>query len=166
MKRLHYNRSNWYIPLKVIMKIHFVSPIAGILEDVSRTPDDTFSQGLLGPGFVITPTDDQIYAPCDGKISLLFPTHHAIAIHHASGINILIHIGFGTVDLKGEGFMVHKMLHDDVKQGDLLISFDDDFLRKHAISMAVPVVFLQKENLTILSKKEKNNFVEMELDIT
>jgi len=147
------------------MRIHYIAPITGEHLDVSSTPDDTFSQGLLGPGFVIHPKDNHIYAPCDGTISLLFPTNHAIAIHHPSGINLLIHIGFGTVDLKGEGFTAHKKLHDQVKQGDLLITFDFEFLLKHAISMAIPVVFLQKERVDIISQRIVNEKIEMELEI-
>jgi len=148
------------------MRIDYCAPIQGEHLDVSVAPDDTFSQGLLGPGFVILPSDHKIYAPFDGKISLLFPTYHALAIHHASGINCLIHIGFGTVDLKGEGFTVHKKLHDEVKQGDLLIEFDFDFLSQHGISMATPVVFLQKQKLDILSRNDTHPRVQMILEVT
>jgi glucose-specific phosphotransferase system IIA component len=148
------------------MRIDYVAPIQGEHLDVSVAPDDTFSQGLLGPGFVILPSDRKIYAPFDGIISLLFPTYHALAIHHASGINCLIHIGFGTVDLKGEGFTVYKKLHDEVKQGDLLLEFDFDFLSQHAISMATPIVFLQKQKLDILSRNDNHSRVHMILEVT
>jgi len=147
------------------MRIDYVAPIEGEHLDVSVAPDDTFSQGLLGPGFVILPKHHQVFAPFDGKISLLFPTNHAIAIHHASGVNCLIHIGFGTVDLKGEGFTVHKKLHDEVKQGDLLIEFNYDFLSKHGVSMASPVVFLQKKSVSILSRNDDQKRIQMLLEV-
>lgn len=148
------------------MKISYVAPIKGEHLDISLAPDETFREGLLGPGFVIYPKDHHVYAPMDGKISLLFPTHHAIAITDTHGLNMLIHVGFGTVDLKGEGFTVHKKLHDDVKKGDLLLSFDYDFLRDHAFSLATAVVFLQKKALSIIDQKEIEDFIHMTLDIT
>jgi len=147
------------------MKVSYVAPIKGEHLDISLAPDETFREGLLGPGFVIYPKDHQVFAPMDGKISLLFPTHHAIAITDAHGLNVLIHVGFGTVDLKGEGFTVHKKLHDDVKQGDLILSFDYAFLREHAFSLATAVVFLQKKALTIIDQKEINQYTHMTLNI-
>ncbi len=147
------------------MRIDYVAPIQGEHLDVSVAPDDTFSQGLLGPGFVILPKDHHVFAPFDGKISLLFPTNHAIAIHHASGVNCLIHIGFGTVDLKGEGFKVHKKLHDEVKQGDLLIEFDYDFLSKHGVSMATPVVFLQKKSVDVIKSNPESERIQLLLEV-
>ncbi|TNF08553.1 MAG: PTS glucose transporter subunit IIA [Bacillota bacterium] len=148
------------------MKIDYQSPIIGKHLDISYAPDDTFSRGMLGVGFVIFPEDDHIFSPIDGIISLVFPTKHAIAIKHVSGINILIHVGFGTVDLKGEGINLCVKLHDEVKQGDLLIQFDRPFLEKNAISTATPVVFLQKEKLEVIHEKVIDQKIMLELDIT
>jgi glucose-specific phosphotransferase system IIA component len=149
-----------------MMKINYRSPICGKHVDVTYAPDDTFSMRLLGCGFVVYPEDDQVYSPIDGIISLVFPTKHAIAVKHDSGINVLIHLGFGTVDLKGEGIHLFVKLHQAVKQGELLMSFDKPFLEKNAISIATPVVFLQKENLTILSETTLKGYAELELDIS
>jgi PTS system glucose-specific IIC component len=148
------------------MKIDYQSPILGKHLDISYAPDDTFSRGMLGVGFVIFPEDDRIYSPIDGIISLVFPTKHAIAVKHVSGINILIHLGFGTVDLKGEGIHLCVTLHDEVKQGDLLMTFDKPFLEKNAISLATPVVFLQKEHLNVVADKSVDTLYKYELDIT
>ena len=148
------------------MRISYRSPIYGKHLDVTHAPDDTFSMRLLGCGFVIYPEDNHVYSPIDGLISLVFPTKHAIAVKHQSGINILIHLGFGTVDLNGEGIEIHVKLHQEVKQGELLMSFDKPFLEKNAISIATPVVFLQKETMEIISENHSNQFVELELDIT
>ncbi|MDX9691315.1 MAG: PTS glucose transporter subunit IIA [Acholeplasmataceae bacterium] len=147
------------------MKLDYQSPIIGKHLDISYAPDDTFSRGMLGCGFVIFPEDDKIYSPIDGIISLVFPTKHAIAVKHVSGINILIHLGFGTVDLKGEGINIHVKLHDEIKKGDLLVQFDKPFLERNAISTATPVVFLQKEKCTILNEDVSNQRIQLELDI-
>jgi len=148
------------------MRINYQSPLSGKHLDISYAPDDTFSKGMLGCGFVIFPTDDKIYAPIDGIISLVFPTKHAIAIKHDSGINVLIHVGFGTVDLKGEGIELFVKLHDEVKKGDLLIQYDLPFLEKNAMSIATPVVFLQKNHISILNEENCNHKLCLELEIT
>ena len=148
------------------MRINYQSPLSGKHLDISNAPDDTLSKGMLGCGFVIFPTDDKIYAPIDGIVSLVFPTKHAIAIKHDSGINVLIHVGFGTVDLKGEGLELFVKLHDEVKKGDLLIQYDMPFLEKNAMSIATPVVFLQKNNLSILKEETCNHKLCLELEIT
>ena len=148
------------------MKINYQSPLSGKHLDITYAPDDTFSKGMLGCGFVIFPTDDKIYSPVDGIISLVFPTKHAIAIKHESGINLLIHLGFGTVDLKGEGIELFVKLHDEVKKGDLLMQFDLPFLETNAMSIATPVVFLQKNELTILNQEVKDQTLYLELDVS
>jgi glucose-specific phosphotransferase system IIA component len=148
------------------MRVDYLSPILGKHMDVSHAPDDTFQAYMLGVGFVIFPDDNKIYSPTDGVVSLIFPTKHAIAVKHASGIQILIHLGFGTVDLKGEGITLHVELHQHVKQGDLLLSFDFDFLSKNALSLATPVVFLQNKHLTILKEEIINQKLYMQLEIS
>lgn len=148
------------------MKISYRSPISGKHLDVTYAPDDTFSMRLLGPGFVIYPEDNQVFSPIDGLISLVFPTKHAIAIKHQSGVNVLIHLGFGTVDLNGEGIQLLVKLHQEVKKGELLMTFDKPFLEKNAISIATPVVFLQKESLEIINEHINNGYTELELDIS
>jgi glucose PTS system EIICBA or EIICB component len=149
-----------------MMRVDYLSPIRGKHMDVSHAPDETFRAYMLGVGFVIFPDDNKIYSPCDGVISLIFPTKHAIAIKHSSGIQILIHLGFGTVDLKGEGILVHTQLHQIVKQGDLLLSFDWEFLVKNAMSIATPVVFLQHKHLTILNEEIVDSKIYMQLEIS
>lgn len=147
------------------MIINYRAPIKGEHHDVSMTHDDTFSQYLVGKGFVIYPTDHQLYAPIDGKVVHIFPSKHAIVIKHETGINVLIHLGFGTVDLKGQGIHTFVEINQRIKQGDLLLTFDYDFLNRTAINMDVPVVFMQKDNLRILEVDENGEFVKMILDV-
>jgi glucose PTS system EIICBA or EIICB component len=156
----------WYIPDRgARMIISYMSPVKGEQFDVSKASDDVFSQGLLGSGFVIHPTDHYIYAPIDGVISMIFPTKHAIAIKHASGIAVLIHIGFNTVDLKGNGFILHAALHQVVKQGDLILEFDDDYVRKHASSLDTSVIFMQKDFIHVHTSNMIDEHVYMEIEV-
>ena len=133
------------------MKIHM--PIAGPYGDVSGTPDDVFSQGMVGAGFVVSPTEGSVYAPFDGVISVLFPTGHAVAITAKSGVSLLVHIGLETVKMKGDGFTLHTKQGDTVKAGDLLITFDLEKIKKQADSILSPVVFTEVKSVDVLKTK-------------
>lgn len=148
------------------MKIHYLQPIRGEQSDVSASPDDVFSKKLVGVGFVIYPSDYKVYAPVDGIIKLIFPTKHAIAIQHESGINVLIHVGFSNVDSRGEGFTLHTTLNQTVKKGDLILEFDTEYLKSRTSSLAIPVVFMQKEDMRILSSKIINELFHMEIEVS
>ena len=86
--------------------------VDGTVMPITDVNDDVFSTKMLGDGFAIKPNDTQIYAPVAGTISTLFPTKHAIGIKTDEGLEILIHLGLDTVELKGAPFTV------DVKQGN------------------------------------------------
>lgn len=136
------------------MKIYM--PIAGPYGDVSGTPDEVFSQGMVGAGFVVSPTEGAVYAPFDGTISVLFPTGHAVAITDSSGVSVLIHIGLETVKMKGDGFSLHVAQGDSVKAGQLLVRFDLEKIKKEADSILSPVVFTETKSVTVLKTKSVN----------
>ena len=64
-------------------------------------------------------------APAKGVVKAIFPGGHAIGITTDSGVELLIHIGLETVNLKGEGFISHIQQGDVIKEGQLLIEFDE-----------------------------------------
>lgn len=130
-------------------------PIKGEYSNISETPDQVFSNKFLGEGLVIFPEEGLLYAPVDGIIKSVFPTKHAITLTSNKGLDILIHVGLETVKLEGQGFTSHVTQGDSIKQGDLLIEFDKDYIEKHADSSATPIVFVEKTSLKIKSEKEK-----------
>ena len=134
------------------MKFHM--PIEGPFNDISKTPDEMFSQKTMGPGFVIHPIIGRVYAPVDGIIKVMFPTGHAVGIMDNRGNEYLIHVGLETVDLKGEGFKIHVQQGDRVKAGDLLVEFDVELIKEKAESILSPVVFLSKKMVEIKKQKE------------
>lgn len=136
------------------MKLHM--PIAGPYGDVSETPDQVFSQGMVGAGFVVSPTEGFLYAPFDGTISVLFPTGHAVAVTNPQGISLLMHIGLETVKMKGDGFTLHAAQGDTVSAGQLLISFDLEKIKKQAESILSPVVFTETKAIDVLKTKSLN----------
>ncbi|MBN2299606.1 MAG: PTS glucose transporter subunit IIA [Acholeplasmataceae bacterium] len=147
------------------MIINYRAPILGEHFDVSKTPDDTFSNYLVGKGFVIFPKDHFIYAPIDGIITHIFPTKHIIVITHDSGINLMIHLGLESGILKGEGINLEVKLNQKVQQGDLVMSFDYDYLKEKLTSLVIPVVFIQKNHLEIIESNFKNSIIELLLNV-
>ena len=80
-----------------------------------------FASKMLGDGIAVEAADGTVYAPCDGTVSLLFPTKHAVGIKSADGVELLIHVGINTVQLDGEGFEAFVTQGDTVKKGDKLL---------------------------------------------
>lgn len=100
------------------------APVAGEAVPVTEVPDPTFSEGILGGGIAIKPTDGKIYAPCDATVDMMFTTGHAVSLVTEFGAEILIHVGLETVSLEGKHFTIHAQNGDKVKKGQLLIEVD------------------------------------------
>lgn len=105
-------------------KMELAAPLAGEAVSISQVNDPTFSDEILGKGLAIRPTGNEVFAPCDGKIEMMFDTGHAVSMTSNDGIEILIHVGLETVNLKGKYYQVHAANGDQVKKGQKLISFD------------------------------------------
>ena len=95
----------------------------GVFVPMEEIPDPTFSQGVLGVCCGIDPETGKVYSPMDGKISQLADTLHAVGIE-AEGVELLIHVGIDTVEMKGDGFKNHVEEGQTVKKGDLLLTMD------------------------------------------
>ena len=116
------------------------SPLEGEVVALSDVPDEVFSSGVLGKGLAVNPTVGKVVAPADAEITTLFPTGHAIGMKTSNGAEILIHIGMDTVKMNGDGFKTHVQQGDKVKQGQLLIEFDIDKIKKAGYPVITPVV--------------------------
>ena len=107
------------------------------LEDVE---DEVFSQKILGEGAAVEPSEGKLYAPCDGKIDSVFDTKHAVNMVSSDGVEILLHIGIDTVKLGGQYFEAHVSDGQEVKKGDLLISFDMDKIKAAGYKVTTPII--------------------------
>ncbi|WP_343056843.1 phosphoenolpyruvate--protein phosphotransferase [Sphingomonas xinjiangensis] len=125
------------------------APLAGWLSGLEEVADPVFAQRMLGDGVAIDPTGDCLYAPCDGEVTVLQPSGHAITVLAADGAEILMHIGLDTVALKGVGFSPCVQVGDRVRKGDPLIRFDLDAVVCGAPSAATPVVLLETPGYTL-----------------
>ena len=96
----------------------------GTAVEMADIPDEVFSSGALGPCRGIKPSEGFIYAPLSGTISNLADTLHAVGIESPAGVEVLIHVGVDTVNMKGDGFKGHAKLGQVVHRGDVLLQMD------------------------------------------
>lgn len=125
--------------------VTITSPLAGEVKELSQATDPVFAQGLMGRGVVIVPSQGELVSPVNGRVTVFFPTKHAIGILSDEGVEILMHIGMDTVNLEGKGFEGYVSQGDKVKVGDKLISFDIDMIKKAGYVTETPVIITNSD---------------------
>lgn len=137
------------------IKLTVDSPLEGKIIPLSEVQDEVFSNEIVGKGAAVVPEKGEVHAPSEGEIISIFDTGHALGIRTKDGIELLIHIGLNTVELKGKYFQIHAKEGDHVKKGDLLISFDMDAIRKAGYDITTPVLVSNTADyMDILAKQE------------
>ncbi len=119
----------------------------GSFVPMEAIPDPTFSQGVLGICCGIDPETGKVYSPMDGKISQLVDTLHAVGIE-AEGVELLIHVGIDTVDMKGDGFKSHVKEGQTVKKGELLLTMDLEKIKAAGHPSTIMIAVTNSDNLT------------------
>ena len=125
------------------------SPMKGEILPVDQSMDEVFASRALGDGIALNPEDGMVHAPCDGTISLLFPTKHAVGITSDTGVEVLIHIGINTVQLDGAGFEAYVAQGDKVKRGDKLILADLKLIKEKGLNPQTMMIFPELENASV-----------------
>ncbi len=113
-----------------ITEKYICSPIEGMIKELSEVNDEVFSKELAGKGVAFISNNNEVKSPIDGKVTMVFPSKHAIGLTSNDGVELLIHIGIDTVKLNGSHFEVFVKVGDDVKIGDLMVKFDKDAIEK------------------------------------
>ncbi|MFT7053447.1 MAG: PTS system glucose-specific IIA component [Psychromonas sp.] len=132
--------------------INLIAPISGEIVAIEDVPDVVFAEKIVGDGIAIRPTGNKMVAPCDGTIGKIFETNHAFSLESDTGIELFVHFGIDTVELKGEGFTRIAEEGQKVKMGDTIIEFDLAFLTEKAKSILTPVVISNMDEIKELQK--------------
>ncbi|MGL4662647.1 MAG: PTS sugar transporter subunit IIA [Culicoidibacterales bacterium] len=121
----------------------------GEVVDLTEVPDPVFAQKMMGEGYGILSTTGTFVAPCDGEVTLVFPTKHAIGFKSERGDEILLHVGLDTVSLNGEGFEVFVEQGDKVKKGDKISQADLSFIESKGLKTITPCVVSDMTGRTV-----------------
>jgi PTS system beta-glucosides-specific IIC component len=152
--------------LKKDKKIMITSPIEGEVLPLSMVKDPVFRDKIVGDGVAILPSKGRVVAPADGTVAMLFDTRHAISIRTEQGVELLIHIGLDTVNLKGQFFTAHVSAGDTVKKGDLLVEFDVDGIKGAGYEIMTPVIICNMTDYSGITSDTGGMIKELEQLIT
>ncbi|QCI15760.1 PTS glucose transporter subunit IIA [Buchnera aphidicola] len=133
-------------------KIEIIAPLSGEIINIEDVPDVVFSNKIVGDGIAIKPSGNQILAPVNGTIGKIFESMHAFSIISEDNVELFVHFGIDTVQLKGKGFKKNVDNNEKVKIGDKIITLDLDLLIKKAKSILTPVVISNMEKFKKIKK--------------
>lgn len=122
------------------------SPLEGQAIPLAQVPDETFASGALGSGGAVIPVNGKVTAPFDGQVAMVFDTRHAIGLTGDNGVELLIHVGLNTVELKGKYYTVHVKDGDRIKTGDLLLEFDIEKIKEEGYQVTTPVIVTNSQD--------------------
>jgi phosphoenolpyruvate-protein phosphotransferase len=130
--------------------VHLRAPLSGVLVPIDRVPDPVFAQKMVGDGVSIDPVTSTLRAPCPGRVIQLHSAAHAVTLETEQGLEVLMHVGLDTVNLKGQGFTARAKVGDYVRAGDPLIDFDADYVATHAKSLLTQIVITTLDRVASL----------------
>lgn len=141
-----------------------VSVCKGKMIQALQIDDIAFAHELMGKTIGFIPEDEQIVAPCNGKLEVLFPTGHAFAIRRKDGTGILVHIGINTVELNGKGFTLFAKQGDEVKAGQKIVEIDLEVIKNAGLSATTMLIITEPAtntdyNFTNYGDKEKAEII-------
>ncbi|MFZ2539565.1 MAG: PTS glucose transporter subunit IIA [Oscillospiraceae bacterium] len=137
-----------------------VAPVQGEVVALSEVSDPTFGEEILGKGVAINPTSGTVVSPVDGTIVLMFETGHAVSILSDSGVEVLIHIGLETINLKGQFYKKYVKNGDKVNVGDKLIEFDLNAIKQAGYDIITPIIICNTSDYS-----EVKTFISKDLQV-
>lgn len=127
---------------------YLVAPVDGTCVDLSKVPDDMFSDKIMGDGVAFQYQGDTLYAPCNATIQVVAQTKHAIGMISDEGLEILLHVGVETVNLNGKGFQTLVEEGQHVEVGTPLLKIDRTFMEKEQIDLITPMIMTNQASFT------------------
>jgi len=138
---------------KKAVNVEIYAPLSGEIVNIEDVPDVVFSEKIVGDGIAIRPTGNKLVAPVDGVVGKIFETNHAFSMESKEGVELFVHFGIDTVELKGEGFTRVAQEGQSVKRGDTIIELDLALLEAKAKSVLTPVVISNMDEVSNMEKK-------------
>lgn len=132
------------------------APIEGTAVGLSDINDPVFSKEAIGKGIAIKPTSNEVRAPFNGTVISVFPTKHAVGLKSENGVELLIHLGIDTVNLKGKYFSSNVKDNQKIKKGDLLETFDMKKIQEAGYDTVVPVVITNSNKFADIIVEKKS----------
>ena len=132
-------------------KMTVMLPIDGKVIPLEQLPDETFASAILGPGCGVEPTGDTVYAPFDGTVTQVPESLHAVGMMSDDGIELLIHVGMDTVEMKGQGFTSLTKEGAKVKAGTPLLKVDLEAIRAAGHPTATALIVTNSDDLPEIS---------------
>jgi PTS system glucose-specific IIA component len=132
----------------LVIKEDIIAPISGEYVDLAEVPDPIFFNKMVGDGAAIQPKLGRVtvLSPVNGKIVMLAETNHAIGISSDNGLEILIHIGLDTVELKGLGFKPLVKLNEKVKLRQPVMEVDMNIIKSKGKETITPIIITNSDN--------------------
>lgn len=130
--------------------------VNGEICKLENVPDEVFSQKMLGDGVAIIPSDGNIVSPVNGVVSQITDTKHAYCITSDDDLDILVHVGVDTVELKGEGFEVLVKEGDKVSVGDKIAKADLEFIKSKGFNLHTPILITNMDAVSEVNIKDGN----------
>lgn len=135
---------------------YILSPTTGSIVPLKDVKYPIFSEGMMGKGIAIQPIENEIKSPVVGKVSMIAASKHAIGITSNNGIEILIHVGLDTVNLKGNGFEVLTKENDNVEIGQTLLRFNQSYIEKQGYNTITPIIITNSDEFEEIIIEDKN----------
>ena len=138
------------------------SPMSGKVVPLSQVSDSTFAGEVLGKGMAVVPETGRIVAPFDGRIENVFDTKHAIGLVSRDGVEVLIHVGINTVELGGEFYESYVSDGEEVKLGQLLLTFDIKKIKEAGYDITTPVIVTNTDDYQEVTMVKQGTIKEAE----
>lgn len=133
-------RTNAQVGDEPVNTLEVMAPLTGTAVPLDQVPDPAFAEKQMGEGVAIEPSGNRVVAPFDAQVAHVIKSKHAVILEHASGLQILIHVGINTVSLKGEGFNMHVEAGEHVRAGQTLLEFDRNVIEAAGYPLITPII--------------------------
>ena len=133
------------------VEVEIYAPLSGEIVNIEDVPDVVFSEKIVGDGIAIRPTGNKIVAPVDGVIGKIFETNHAFSMESKEGVELFVHFGIDTVELKGDPFETTVTVGQKVDEHTVLSTVDLEALKEAGKDTAMMVLFTNMDKVESIS---------------